>query len=240
MSDYNYPTEIIDLPSKGLTYPKDHPLKSGKVELKYMTAKEEDILSNSNFIDNNTVLDKLLESVTFNKFPIKDILPGDKNAILIATRILGLGNIYKFDYKGKPVEVDLSKIDNKPFDESIISPTGTSKFKLPTNGTEIEFKFLTELELDEVEEEVLSIEKVTGNLNTVSIGLKHALVSIDGDTDRNNIKNFSEHIISRDSRALRKHIRDIEPNTNFTFITPDKEEVVIPITISFLWPELGE
>ena len=80
MSELNFPTEVIELPSKGLVYPKDNPLSSGKVEIKYMTAKEEDILTNQSYIQKGNVLDKLLESVLVTKINIDDLIIGDKNA----------------------------------------------------------------------------------------------------------------------------------------------------------------
>ena len=89
MSEFKFPTEMVELPSKGLIYPKDHPLRSGKVEMKYMTAKEEDILSNQNLIEKGVVLEKLLESLIQGKFDTKSLSTGDKNAIFIASRILG-------------------------------------------------------------------------------------------------------------------------------------------------------
>ena len=101
MSEFKFPTEEIELPSKGLVYSKDNPLSSGKVEIKYMTAKEEDILSNQAYIENGTVLDKLLDSVMVSKINIKDLIIGDKNAVLIATRILGYGSDYKTIIGGK-------------------------------------------------------------------------------------------------------------------------------------------
>ena len=92
MSEFKFPTEEVDLPSKGLIYAKDNPLSSGKVEIKYMTAKEEDILSNQAFIQKGIVLEKLLKSVIINKdINLDDLIVGDKNAVLIATRILGYG-----------------------------------------------------------------------------------------------------------------------------------------------------
>ena len=110
---HKFPTETIDLPSKGLIYPKDNPLSNGKVEMKYMTAKEEDILTNQSYIESGTVLDKLLQSLIISDVNYNDIITGDKNALLIAARVLGYGKDYKFEYKGEEVEVDLSIIDNK-------------------------------------------------------------------------------------------------------------------------------
>ena len=119
MSEFKFPTEVVELPSKGLVYPTDHILRSGKVEMKYMTAKEEDILSNQNLIKKGIVLDKLLESLTLGKFNIKDLVTGDKNAILVASRVLGYGKDYSFDYNGEPQAVDLSTLENKPLHAEI-------------------------------------------------------------------------------------------------------------------------
>ena len=96
MSEFKMPTEIVELPSKGLLYPESNPLSSGKIEMKYMTAKEEDILSSTNLIKKGVVLDKLFESIIVDSVNPKDIIIGDKNAILLATRVLGYGPEYDF------------------------------------------------------------------------------------------------------------------------------------------------
>ena len=89
-----FPTEVIDLPSKGLVYPKEHPLSSGNVEIKYMTAKEEDILTSPNLIEKGIVLDKLLESIIVTEgVKLEDFVVGDKNTLLVSARILGYGII---------------------------------------------------------------------------------------------------------------------------------------------------
>ena len=109
MAEFKFPTEEVELPSKGLIYPKSNPLSSGKVELKYMTAKEEDILTNQNYIEKGIVLDKLLESLTMKKIDLKDLCIGDKNAIMVAARILGYGQDYEFTYNEENYKVDLSQ-----------------------------------------------------------------------------------------------------------------------------------
>ena len=88
---HQFPTEEVTLPSKGLLYPKESPLSKGVIEIKYMTAKEEDILTNQNYIQKGTVIDKLLQSLIVTPIDYNDLLTGDKNAILIAARILGYG-----------------------------------------------------------------------------------------------------------------------------------------------------
>ena len=87
---FKFPTEIVELPSKGLLYPKDNPLSSGKIEMKYMTAKEEDILTNQNYIRQGIVLDKLMQALIVSKCNYDDLIVGDKNAIMVASRILRL------------------------------------------------------------------------------------------------------------------------------------------------------
>ena len=98
MSELKFPTEIVELPSKGLVYPEDNPLSSGQIEMKYMTAKEEDILTNQNYINNGTVIDELLKSLIITKINYNDLIVGDKNAIMIAARVLGYGKDYSFTY----------------------------------------------------------------------------------------------------------------------------------------------
>ena len=92
---FSLPTETVELPSKGLLYPKENPLSSGTIEMKYMTAKEEDILSNQNYIRQGVVFDKLLQSLIVSKVNYDDLTIGDKNAVLIAARILGYGKDYQ-------------------------------------------------------------------------------------------------------------------------------------------------
>ena len=145
MAEFKFPTEEVELPSKGLVYPKDNPLSSGKIEMKYMTAKEEDILTNQNYIKQGVVIDKLLKSLIISKVNYDDLIVGDKNAVLIAARILGYGKDYKFQWKGEEQTIDLTKIDNKKFNESSITKgVNEFSFKLPHSGTQITYKILTD------------------------------------------------------------------------------------------------
>ena len=117
MTEFTLPTEVIELPSKGLIYPKDNPLSSGKVEMKYMTAKEEDILTNQSYIQKGIVIDKLLQSLIVSKINYSDLIVGDKNAIMVAARILGYGKEYEFTSGGEQYNIDLSTIENKPIND---------------------------------------------------------------------------------------------------------------------------
>ena len=118
MAEVKFPTEVVDLPSQGLLYPKDSPLSSGTIEIKYMTAREEDILTSANLIKKGIVIDKLLEALIVDKsIKLDDMLLGDKNAILIASRILAYGKEYEVEVDGQEVVVDLTTLKEKKLDE---------------------------------------------------------------------------------------------------------------------------
>ena len=159
---FKFPTEIVDLPSKGLIYPKDNPLSSGKVEMKYMTAKEEDILTNQNYISKGTVLDKLIESLIVSKINIDDIIIGDKNALLIASRVLGYGKDYTFRAYSSDTnqiedfEIDLTTLKDKLLDPKNLTEEGVNEFKyeLPHSKVLITYKILTHGDEKKIEREI--------------------------------------------------------------------------------------
>ena len=135
MAEVKFPTEVVDLPSNGLLYPKGSPLSSGKIEIKYMTAKEEDILTSANLIRQGVVVEKLLESLIVDKsIKVDELLIGDKNAVLIASRILAYGKEYEVEVEGQKIEVDLTKLKDKKLDESVVK-IGANEFEfyLPAN-----------------------------------------------------------------------------------------------------------
>jgi hypothetical protein len=243
MTEFKFPTEVVELPSKGLVYPEGHPLRSGKVEMKYMTAKEEDILSNQNYIEKGIVLDKLIESLTLGKFDIKDLINGDKNAILIASRILGYGKDYSFSYDGKEYNVDLSLLENKSFDTSLITPKGTFKYILPTSQIQIEFKLLTDKDEGKIKEEIAGFKKLNKESSTdITTRLKHQITSVDGNPDKNTIKDFVDnYLLASDSRSLRSYIKTISPDVDLTtkvIVDDVEEDISIPINLNFFWPDI--
>ena len=240
MNETKFPTEIVELPSQGLIYPADHLLHSGKAEMKYMTAKEEDILTNQNYIQKGIVLDKLLEALIMNKFSLKDMITGDKNALIVASRILGYGKDYTFTYGGKEYTVDLTTLDNKPFDTSLITSRGTFKFTLPVSKTEVEFKLLTAKDEELIDQEIQGLKKLNKESSSeITTRLKYQLTTVDGSQDKNVIKEFVEfNLLAADSRALRLYIKEVAPDVNLSFTTEGGEEVAIPINLTFFWPDL--
>jgi hypothetical protein len=251
MSDeqkFKFPTEIVELPSKGLLYPKENPLSSGKIEMKYMTAKEEDILTNQNYIKNGTVLDKLMQSLIVSKIDYNDIIVGDKNAIMVASRILGYGKDYSFEYEGQEVTVDLSEIEPKWIkNEHLVEPhTNEFKYTLPHSGTEITFKILNNKDEKAIEAELKGLRKISKLSSAdMSTRLKQMIISVSGDTDRKTIREFVDnYFLARDTRAFREYIKEIQPDMDLTFdFYPEdgddvKEQVRIPVGVTFFWPDV--
>lgn len=243
--EFDFPTEEIELPSKGLVYPKENPLSSGKIIMRYMGAKAEDILTNQNYIKNGTVIDKLLKSLIVSKVNYDDLVVGDKNAIMVAARVLGYGKDYEITYKDQKVVIDLSLVENQELDESIITP-GKNEFNfvLPSTGTEIKYKLLTNHDDKKIQAELDGLAKISKtDSHELSTRLKYIILSVNGNPDNVFIRKFVDNqLLARDSRALREHIRKTQPDVNLTFKFEGEkgiEEGVIPITTTFFWPDAG-
>ena len=240
-----FPTEVIELPSKGVLYAKESPLSSGKIEMKYMTAKEEDILTNQNYIAKGTVIDKLLQSLIVDKkIKYSDLLIGDKNALLIAARILGYGKDYEFDYAGDKVNIDLSSITNKQVDESLFKDGKNEfSFNLPASGVNITFKLLTHSDEQKIIKEIEGLKRINKDVSPeLSTRLKYMVLSVDGNTEVKAIREFVDNgFLARDSRAFRSYVAEIQPDVDLTFYPEEGPEkgVTIPLGINFLWPDAG-
>src|SRR5205809_1803827 len=189
---FDYPTQRLDLPSKGLVYPEGHPLSGGYVELKIPSAKEEDILTNSTFIQQGIVFDKLLESVLATKFNIDDLLIGDKDAILLATRILAYGSDYSFTYRDEQVTVNLSELKEKPLDEDLFKKGKNEfEFELPLTRHTVTFKLPNGKDEKNIEAENKSMKKINKTWSgEVTTPLKHMIVAIDGNREIKTIRDF--------------------------------------------------
>ena len=241
MSELKIPTEQVTLPSKGLLYPEENPLSQGVVEIKYMTAKEEDILTNQAYIQKGNVLDKLLESLVVSDINIDDLIVGDKNAILIAARVLGYGGEYKFSLGGREQTVNLAELDNKYFDEaSIEKGRNEFSFELPHSKNQVTFKILTGHDEKKLEAELKGLKRLSPDLSPeLTTRLKYIITSIQGDTDPKAIRDFVDnYLLARDSRALREHIKTVQPDVDLTYVSDSGEEATIPINLNFFWPDL--
>ena len=253
-NQYDFPTEVLALPSKGSLYPEDSPLRSGTIDVKYMTAREEDILTSTNLIEKGVVIDKLLESVIADpKVNIDDLLIGDKNALMVGTRVLGYGKDYTVVIEdpdtGLDVEhtFDLTGLENKKIDEKLFNSAKENKFSftLPHTKKKIEFKLLTHKDEKEIDKEVKAydkLSKVTGVSNELTTRLKKQIISVDGETERSTINNFVDNqFLSLDTKAFRKKYNSVSPDINFDCEYESQigelHTVNIPIGVRFFWPE---
>ena len=241
-----FPTEEVTLPSKGLLYPKDSPLSKGVVEIKYMTAKEEDILTNQNYIQKGTVIDKLLQSLIITDFNYNDLLVGDKNAILIAARILGYGKDYEFKYNEKETTVDLTELEDKLIDENlIVEGKNEFEYQLPFSKKQITFKLLTQADDTKIQSELKGLKKINKHSNPLNTTqLKHTILSVNGDYEKKTIREFVDNqLLARDARELRKYVALVSPDVDLTVdLTFDDgetlEDVSLPIGVNFFWPDV--
>jgi len=250
-NQYGFPTEVLSLPSQGLLYPEDSPLRSGKVDVKYMTAKEEDILTSTNLIEQGVVITRLLESVIADpKVKLNDMLVGDKNAIMVGTRILGYGKDYDITLTdpdtNERVEysVDLSKLENKPIDEKLFEKGNNFTFELPNSKRIVGFKLLTqqdENEIRDVMQDYEKVQKLTGVSYALTTRFKHQIVSIDGENDQKQIDNFVDNeFLALDTREFRKHLEEITPDIelkfDYTSQTGNLHKLDVPLGLDFFWP----
>lgn len=241
---FNLPTEMVELPSKGLLYSKDSILSTGKVEIKYMTAKEEDILTNTNYIRQGIVIDKLLKSLIISDINYDDLLVGDKNAIMIAARVLAYGASYDYNYEGISQVCDLSTIQAKPLHVDVENSTSNEfTFTLPHTGNVLTFKLLTHGDELKIDQEVKGLQKINkDNVSEVTVRLSHLITSINGSTERKDVREFvNKYFLAKDAREFRKYYAEINPDldTKIQAIGENgvEEDIDLPIGVSFFWPD---
>lgn len=249
MANYDFPTEVISLPSQGKCYPEDNPLSKGTVEIKYMTAKEEEILASQNLIRKGVVLDKLFESIIVDKdVNVDDILIGDKNAIMLAARILGYGPEYQVEIENElgekdKITVDLSKVQTKETDLSKLTAENKYEFTT-TGGQEIEFKLLTHGDEKKIDVDVKALQRLNkgGAAGEITTRYRYMILSIDGDSNVSSITKFiNNQFLTRDTRKFRELVRELQPDVNMEFEyenpqTGEKEVRPIPMGVGFFWP----
>lgn len=245
-----FPAEEVSLPSKGLLYPKESPLSKGVIEMKYMTAREEDILTNPNFIKKGTAIDKLLKSLIVTPVEFKDLLIGDKNAIMVAARILGYGADYEVKLEHpetgilSEAKINLSDMEDKELDERLIlEGKNEFEFTFPTSKVPITFKFLTQGDEEKIEKEMEGLKKINKESSNSTIRLKYIITSVNGDYGLKNIRDFIDtDLLARDARSLRNYINEVMPGINMKVDVEFydgyvQEGVELPIGLNFFWPD---
>lgn len=255
-ADFNLdiPVEVVPLPSCGKAYPTDHPLYGHEtIEIRAMTAREEDILTSKALLKKGTVITELIKSCLVDKrVNPNDMLIGDRNALMVAIRITGYGAEYDVEIECNecntkaPQQFNLGTLPLQRLEIEPVQPgLNLFEFKLPYTKKVVHFRFL----LGRDEEEIVATGEKQKKLGlasdtTITTNLLYSIVSIDGVEDRAKIAGFVRMMPARDSLALRNYIRDNEPGIRMKQETScpacgHSEEVGMPIGVSFLWPSAG-
>lgn len=263
ISEYNatetkkagFPTEIISLPSKGLLYPEDSPLHSGKIEMKYMTAAEEEILSTPSYIENSVALDKLFQALIVTPIKYNDLLEADKDAIMVAARMLGYGPQYVTscvcpvcEHLNEKASFNLNELKEKEFttEHCIQLDSNLFQFELPVTKRVLVFKLLTHGDLQKIQLELnaYTAKNPKGTNKELTTKLKHMIVSVDGNHEKSFIHNFVDNeFFAIDSKAFREHVKLISPSISFDYMYSCPEclaesNIKMPINLEFFWPRV--
>ena len=249
---FEIPQESVPLPSRGIIYPQEGALHGQEtIDIRPMTAREEDILTSRAYIKSGTVLTKLLGSCIVNK-AIKpdDLISGDRNALLVSLRITGYGADYDVEVdcpecntKSKQ-SFDLSTLEIKRLDvEPVIQGDNLFEIELPVTKKTVRVKFLTGH--DEREMMVTNERKKKSGMKAetaITDRLTRSIVSVAGVTDRNKLSFFVKNLPARDSLALRRFLDKHEPGIIMKswMNCPhchEQSEVGLPMGASFFWPD---
>jgi len=250
------PTEWVDLPSKGKYYPESHPFHNKEsVEIKYMTAKEEDILSSRSLLKKGVAIDRLIKSVCVDRVNTDSLLMGDKNAIMVAARITGYGEDYTVtvqcpvcDNRAENFNWDLSRVTLSVPDMEWLSkhnyqPTAQGyTATLPKTGAIVTVKFLTTADENKLDQLASNRKKAKLGESRMTDQFRQMVVDINGHTDRTLISKFADNMPAGDARVLRRTYAELKPDidTSISYVCSDclsESEVDMPMTANFFWPE---
>ena len=250
------PTEFVELPSQGKFYPEGHPLRGeDSIEVRQMTAKEEDILTSRTLLKKGVALDRVLSNVIVDKRITTDnLLVGDRNAIIIAARVSGYGNVYDTSvacpscHAVQKYKFDLNHahVYHGQFEEGLEitnNQDGTFTTQLPKTKLNVTFCLLT----GKSEKSFLAgVEADRKDRNqherAVTRHLRSTLVSVNGNSTPEAINYTIENIPSMDARHVRLAYKqaapDIDLTQHFACESCDHEEQMeVPLTADFFWPD---
>jgi len=247
-------TESIPLPSQGKVYPTGSPLHACEtVDIRSMTAREEDILTSKALIKKGTVITELIKSCLINKsIDVDSMLAGDRNSVMISLRITGYGQKYDADIvcaacnNKVTVSFDLAALGIKRLNiEPIKEGENLFAFDLPVTKQKVKFKFMTGADEADLLQEAERRRKIVGMGSSDSLvtgRLQRCVVQVGEITDKGKISSFVRAMPAGDSRALRKYMDENEPgiDMNASCECPqcaEQQEVTMPLGVSFFWPD---
>jgi hypothetical protein len=250
---FEVPVESVPLPSQGLIYPAGSSLyKSETVDIKSMTAKEEDILTSRALIKKGTVISHLLKSCIVDRnVDVESMISGDRNAVMIALRITGYGAGYNVEVscpecgENNKQEFNLADLPIKRLEiQPVVDGANLFEFSLPVSKKKVLFRFLTGADETEISQETDRRKKKLGieTDSNVTLRLQTSIIEVDGIKDKNKISQFVRNMPAADSRALRKFMDENEPGVEMkSFMVcsscGETSEVRLPLGASFFWPD---
>jgi hypothetical protein len=247
---FELPTHTIPLPSSGKVYPPGHPLHLAEtVDIRAMTAKEEDILMNRALIKKGTVIQELIRSCLINKnIDVSTLISGDRNALMVAIRSSGYGSEYNPSFQCPKCEaknnlvIELADLEIKRLElEPTILGENIFKFKLPVSKLEVDFCFLT----GEQEEKIVKLAEIKKSKNladaSVTTRYLHQIVAVNGNSNQGVIAKLASNMPARDSLMLRKYIDKHEPGVKMEvdFCCEScsySDTIALPMDVTFFWP----
>ena len=252
--DWEVPIETVPVPSEGIVYPEGSVLNGRtSLQIKAMTAKEEDILTSRALIQKGTVISHLIQACLIDDgVDVHDMLLGDRNALMVSVRITGYGSAYSAETtcpectKRSDQHFSLTDLEIKRLEIDPVSPgQNLFEFDLPVTKKKIHFKFLTGLDEEDRATTLERKKKLMPDLkveNSITSRLEQVIVSIDGITDRNKINHFIKNMPAQDSRKLRTFIAKSEPGIDMSawMSCPhcgEESKVDLPLGSNFFWPK---
>lgn len=249
---FDIPIDLVPLPSNGLTYPKDSSLYGQEVvQIKAMTAKEEDILTSRALIKRGTVVSALIKScLTDKSINVRTMLAGDRNALLVALRVTGYGSEYIVEVdcpecsERSKQEFNLTELPIKRLEiHPLIPGENVFEFKLPMTKATVKFKFLTGA--DEEDMTVVNSRRKKAGFkqdNLVTQKLQYSIIAVGEHSDPAKVQSFISNMPARDSLELRRYIDKHEPGIEMKQFMEcpscsEQSEVTIPLGASFFWPD---
>jgi len=245
------PTDNAPLPSGGIVYPADHPFHGQEfVAIRAMTAREEDILTSRSYVRSGTVITHLIKSCLIDRrVDPRLLLAGDRNALLTAIRVTGYGSDYvievecpscteKNEYKFNLSELEVKRLDLVP----VVAGENLFSFTLPKSGANIQWRFMTGYDDEEVMQESANRKKARlSEDNLVTRRVSRMIMSFNGVTDKSKIALVVPRLSAFDTMAFRNYVTEHEPGIEMRsdFVCPscgDTAEVDVPIGTNFFWP----
>jgi hypothetical protein len=249
---YSVPTDFVDLPSQGRFYPENHPwFNKDRIEVRFMTTKEEDIITSPALAQKGLTFDKLIESISVDRVSAKTILPGDKSAILINCRKNAYGDEYEFDSFCQVCEspytetIKLSELNNKEINylDYSITPNKTFIVTAPVSNASVEFKMYDSTDEDYISKQAETRRRHNLPEETVAVTHRRMIQSVNGETSEAVINSFVGSLLLKDSRFLQKSYLAVKPDVDLVHkhsctVCGHENKGGVPFGASFFWTDI--